>query len=276
MVTALGNVSGWMWRHRLKLIALVLVLAILAPRPASSQIFSPVVAIIVAALNSINQALTSVFGGALDVMNQTLSTIQGLFQAVQDLYQKVVYPQALIDRARGLVGQVMGMYNQIKTISQVAVHSATLASPKRLEQTLLSRNPLNIGSVSSQYQSVYQPLPPATDASPELRDVIDMTDAASQAALKRAIAIDAIADQELQAAERLLVELQVAAPGTAPMIDAQASAWLVRAHAYTQTALAESMRLRAIDLANVGAEMKSNAKHGVITRQQLEMMLERR
>ncbi|MGQ9635806.1 MAG: hypothetical protein ACUVXB_16380 [Bryobacteraceae bacterium] len=276
MVTALGNVSGWMWRHRLKLIAPVLVLAILAPRPASSQIFSPVVAIIVAALNSINQSLTSVIGGALDVMNQTLSTIQGLFQAVQDLYQKVVYPEALIDRARGLVGQVMGMYNQIKRISQVAVHSATLASPKRLEQTLLSRNPLNIGSVSSQYQSVYQPLPPATDASPELRDIIDMTDAASQASMKRAIAIDAIADQELQAADRFMTELQVAAPGTAPMIEAQASAWLVRSHAYTQAALAESMRLRAIDLANVGAEMKSNARHGVITRQQLEMMMERR
>jgi len=79
-----------------------------------------------------------------------------------------------------------------------------------------------------------------------------MSDAAAQAAMKRSIAIDAIADQELQAAERLLQELQVAAPGTAPMIDAQASAWLVRAHAYTQAALAESMRLRAINLANVG------------------------
>jgi hypothetical protein len=170
----------------------------------------------------------------------------------------------------------MGIYNQIQAIAKLSVHSATLASPKRLEQTLLSRDPLNIGNVSSQFQTVYQPLPPATDASPELRDVIDMTDAASQAAMKRAIAIDAIADQELQAADRLMTELQVAAPGTAPMIEAQASAWLVRSHAYTQTALAESMRLRAIDLANVGAEMKSNAKHGVITRQQLEMMMERR
>ncbi len=276
MPKALQNVSGWMWRHRLKIIALVLVLSILAPKPAPAQIFSPVVAIIVSALTSINQALTSVIGGALNIMNQTLGAIQSLFQAVQDLFQKVVYPQALIDRARGLVGQVMGIYNQIQAIAKVAVHSATLANPKRLEQTLLSRDPLNIGNVSSQFQTVYQPLPPATDASPELRDVIDMTDAASQAAMKRAIAIDAIADQELQAADRLMTELQVAAPGTAPMIEAQASAWLVRSHAYTQTALAESMRLRAIDLANVGAEMKSNAKHGVITRQQLEMMMERR
>jgi hypothetical protein len=276
MVTALGNASGWMWRHRLKIIALVLVLSILAPRPAPGQIFSPIVAIIVAALNSINQALTSVIGGAMEVMNQALGAIQGLFQAVQDLFQKVVYPQALIDRARGLVGQVMGTYNQIRAISQVAVHSATLASPRALEQKLLSRDPLSIPSVSAQYQSVYQALPPATDASPELRDVIDMSDAAAQAAMKRSIAIDAIADQELQAAERLLQELQVAAPGTAPMIDAQASAWLVRAHAYTQAALAESMRLRAIDLANAGAEMKSNATHGVLTRQQLEMMMKRR
>ena len=73
MPKALQNVSGWMWRHRLKIIALVLVLSILAPKPAPAQIFTPVVAIIVSALTSINQALTSVIGGALDIMNQTLS-----------------------------------------------------------------------------------------------------------------------------------------------------------------------------------------------------------
>ena len=71
MPKALQNVSGWMWRHRLKIIALVLVLSILAPKPAPAQIFTPVVAIIVSALTSINQALTSVIGGALDIMNQT-------------------------------------------------------------------------------------------------------------------------------------------------------------------------------------------------------------
>jgi hypothetical protein len=33
------------------------------------------------------------------------------------------------------------------------------------------------------------------------------------------------------------------------MIEAQADAWLVRANAYTQSALSDLMRVRAIDLA---------------------------
>jgi hypothetical protein len=130
--------------------------------------------------------------------------------------------------------------------------------------------------VSANYQSVYQPLPPATDAAPEMRNVIDMSDAAAQAAMKRAIAIDAIADQEIQAAEQMLNELQSAAPGTAAMIGAQGSAWLVRAHAYTQAALADSMRLRAVGLANSGAEMKLNATSSVNTRRNTGTMMQRR
>ena len=40
------------------------------------------------------------------------------------------------------------------------------------------------------------------------------------------------------------------------MIGAQAGAWVVRSQAYTQQALAEMMRLRAIELAGQGAQMK--------------------
>jgi hypothetical protein len=66
-----------------------------------------------------------------------------------------------------------------------------------------------------------------------------MTDAAAQDAMKRSLAIDAIADTEMQAADWINEELQQTAPGTAPMIEAEAAAWLVRANAYTQSALAE-------------------------------------
>ncbi len=84
-----------------------------------------------------------------------------------------------------------------------------------------------------------------------------MTDAAAQAAMKRAIAIDEIAELEMQAADRITQEVQAAAPGSAPILEAGAAAWLVRANAYTQAALTELMRLRAIDLASAGAEMKA-------------------
>ena len=64
-----------------------------------------------------------------------------------------------------------------------------------------------------------------------MRDLIDMTDATAQAALKKAIAIDAAADQLMDASDQLAAELAVAAPGTAPMIEAQSAAMLVKAHA---------------------------------------------
>ena len=73
------------------------------------------------------------------------------------------------------------------------------------------------------------------------------------------MAIDAIADIEMQAADRITQELEQAAPGTAPMIEAEAAAWLVRANAYTQSALGDLMRVRAIALANGNAQLKFNA-----------------
>ncbi len=274
MAELLGGFFGWCWAHRTPLIALVVIVTLITPRPAQGQFIDW--AAIVGAINAINTAITNVIGGALRAMNQTLGSISSIVGAVQSLFQNVVYPRAAITRARGLVGQVLVIYNQIRAIAQTAVNSATLASPRTLEQTLLSRNPLQIPNVSANFQSVYQPLPPATDASPVTRNVIDMSDAAAQAAMKRAIAIDAIADQELQAAEQMLNELQSTAPGTAPMIGAQGSAWLLRAHAYTQVALADSMRLRAVGLANSGAEMKFNATSSASTRQNTGTMMQRR
>ena len=50
-----------------------------------------------------------------------------------------------------------------------------------------------------------------------------MTDATAQAAFKKAIAIDAAADQLMDASDQLAAELGQAAPGTAPMIEAQSA-----------------------------------------------------
>jgi hypothetical protein len=274
MAGLLQQFLGWCRAHHTQLVALVVMVALVAPQPGQAQFIDW--APIVAAINAINTAITNVIGGALRAMNETLGTISSIMSAVQNLFQNVVYPQTAITRARGLVGQVTAIYNQIRAIAQTPVNSATLANPRMLEQTLLSRNALQIPNVSGNFQSVYQPLPPATDASPLMRNVIDISDAGAQAAMKRAIAIDAIADQELQAAEQMLTELQSAAPGTAPMIGAQGSAWLVRAHAYTQAALADSMRLRAVGLANAGAEMKFNATSSANTRQNTGTMMQRR
>jgi hypothetical protein len=88
-----------------------------------------------------------------------------------------------------------------------------------------------------------------------------MTDAVAQAAMKRAVEIDALADLELQAAEQINQQLENAAPGSAALLESQTSAWLVRANAYTQSAMAELIRVRSIELANQGAQLKFSTSH---------------
>ncbi len=150
---------------------------------------------------------------------------------------------------------------QMRRIFQFQVSSATLPAPKQLEQVLLSRNPGNIAQVSQHFNSLYGPVITATDAPQSVRDAVDMTDAEAQAAMKKSVEIDALADLELQAAEEINQQLQAASPGEAAILDAQASAWLVRANAYSQSAMAELVRVRSIELANRGTQMKFSSSH---------------
>jgi hypothetical protein len=189
--------------------------------------------------------------------------------------QTVVWPQNLINQARSLVGNVQGIFNQIQGVMRIPVNSATLPATQQFEQNLLSRDPNQIAQTGAQYTAVYGAVPNATAASPQTRDMMDMTDAAAQAAMKRAIEIDALADLELQAADQINQSIQTAAPGSAPIIEAQADAWLVRANAYTQSATADLMRVRAIDLANASANVKNGAANTAAVQQQIYNLLKR-
>jgi hypothetical protein len=93
--------------------------------------------------------------------------------------------------------------------------------------------------------------------------------------MKRAIEIDALADLQLQAAEQINQSIQTAAPGSAPIIEAQAAAWLVRSNAYTQAATADLMRVRAIQLANDSANVKTGATNATKLQQQIYNLLKR-
>lgn len=156
------------------------------------------------------------------------------------------------------------------------MNSATLPAPQQLEQNLLSADSNQISQTSANYTAVYGPVPDTTAASLDVRNRIDITDAAAQAAMKRAIEIDQLADLEIQAANQINQSIQNAAPGSAAIIEAQADAWLVRANAYTQAATADLMRVRAIDLADAGADVKTGATNTSNLGQQLINLLKRR
>lgn len=255
-------------RHKMRAAALLLILLLAAPQPVKSQFLDPCCAIIAAGLNTISSALNKVIGGGL---NHILSVEQDISQ----FEQTAVWPKALINQALSLVASMQGIFTRMQGVMRIPVNSASLPVTRQFEQTLLSGNPNQIAQTSAQYATVYGGVPNAAFASPQTRYVVDTTDAAAQAAMKRAIEIDALADLELKAADQINRSIAAAAPGSAPIIEAQASAWLVRSNAYTQAATADLMRLRAIDLASASADIKNGAANTTAIQQQIYNLLKR-
>jgi hypothetical protein len=258
----------WTWRHKIRAAVLLLIVILAVPTPVRSQFIDPCCAIITAGLGSISSALSGVIGGGLN-------GILSIEQDISTFEQTVVWPQTLINQARSLVANMQGIFTQMEGVMRIPVNSATLPATQQFEQNLLSGDPNQIAQTSTQYLSVYGAVPDAAAASPQTRDVVDMTDAAAQAAMKRAIEIDALADLELQAADQINQNIATAAPGSAPIIEAQADAWLVRANAYTQAATADLMRVRAVDLADQSATVKNGAANSTTIQQQIYNLLKR-
>ena len=223
-------------------------LAAILPTRANGQ-FGVDVAAILAALSQMQSLMNTYIVAPLKTINQ-------VEQSVANYEQQVMYPLAAINQAKNSVMQFESQFSQIGNLFHVNVASATLPQSQNLETLLLSRNAGNVPSVSGQFQSVYGVVMPPNAASPQMRTMTDMTDAQAQDAMKRAIEIDALADAELTEADQMGQQISQAAPGSAPILEAEADVWMVRANAYTQAALAELMRTRGIDLANQSAISK--------------------
>jgi hypothetical protein len=266
MLEGIKKAASWVRGHKLRAASLVMMLLILWPQPVRSQFLDPCCAIITAGLATISKTLTNVVGGGLN-------NILGIDQAILNFERTVVAPVNLINQARGLVASLGGTYGQILTVTSQPVASATLPAAQQLEQNILSANSTNVASTGADYTSVYLAVPPAAQASPQVQNMVDMGDAVAQDAMKRAIEIDNLANLELHAAQQLNQAIQTAAPGSAPIIEAEADAWLLRANAYTQSATADLMRVRAVGLANQGAAMKLGASASSSMMQKLQNLL---
>jgi hypothetical protein len=249
----LGNVAWRRVHSKVRLMAWAALILIAVPFAARAQFgIDPCCAIITAGLNSISGLLSKAVASPLGVIQQTQQQVSGF-------EQQVIYPASAIANAKGLAVQLQGALRQTGQLYQLPVTSATLPGTQQLEQAALSHNPQAFGQITQSYGAVYGAVPPANNASQPVRDMIDMTDAEAQAALKKAVELDALADVEIAAADQINQQLQTAAPGSAPILEAQAAAWLVRSNAYTQSALAELVRVRSIGLANSGAALKFGA-----------------
>jgi hypothetical protein len=234
--------APWYRPTLLKTAIVALALVIIAPTHANGQ-FGIDTAAILAALSKMQSLMNTYMATPLKTINQSE-------QSTATYEQQVMYPLTAINQAKTSVTQFESQFNNIGNMFHVNVSSATLPQSQSLETTLLSRNAGNVSTVSPQFQSVYGVVMTQNSASPQVRTMTDMTDAQAQDAMKRAIEIDALADAELNAATQMGQQISQAAPGSAPILEAEADVWVVRANAYTQAALAELMRTRGIDLAN--------------------------
>jgi hypothetical protein len=136
--------------------------------------------------------------------------------------------------------------------------SATLPNPQQLERQMLSGNPNNIASINSAYQDVFAPLPAQTAMPQNVAYQVDMGDVQAQDAIKKAIELDAFAEREMEVAQKLNDQIAASAPGTAPILDAEASAWLLQANAYTQMGMAELLRVNSANVSNRSGELKDS------------------
>jgi hypothetical protein len=211
-------------------------------------------AAILAGLSAVNSTMQS----AMQIPMQALQARQ---QAQSAFEQNTVWPATQISQAWQSAARLGGMLQTSQSLMSTSVQSAQLPQNRTFEQHIFSGDVSNIDSVGSDYAATYgqpmsspnysQQLPAATIVA------LDANDAAAQQCLKKAIELDAMAQQESDVAQSLSNQLQTAAPGVAPVISAQASTWLVQGEAVTQGAIAQLLRAQAADVAYRSFELKA-------------------
>ncbi len=228
----------------------IAILATVAVQPAHSQ-FGIDIAAILAGLKEVESTLNSAVASPLRLINK-------VEQQEQQFQQQVLYPISAIDSARQMATGFSNSFLNFRQLASLNITSAQLPYPQQLERQMLSADPNDIGAIGSAYQNVFSPLPAQAAVPQNIAYQIDMGDAQAQDAIKKAIELDAFAAREMEVAQKLNQQIAASAPGTAPMLDAEASAWVVQANAYTQMGMAELLRLNSASVSNRSGALKDS------------------
>ena len=240
-------------------VVLVMLIAIglVAPPPARAQIGALGVAAAAAAVVSL---ITNTIGSLLGTANGLLGSINSFFQALVNLWEKTVYPIALINQSRLLVTQLIAQFRGLVTaIANVNVRSATLPNPSALEVIIRNGSIGDFAQFNQAYRTTYQQLPPVTDIDPGDRQRVDMSDALAMDTLKTLKASDDVVNQTLQASQIIEDEAAQAAPGSAAYLTGAGIVAAVENQAMMQRMLAAELREEAAILAHTNAIRKRQA-----------------
>lgn len=208
---------------------------------------------ILSLLQTITSTLQGSIGGALTEM-------RSLSAAMNNFRQQIIWPLAVINQTRAFVSATRAHYTGLMSqIHSIKNNSATLALPMQLESMFRGGQAGTIGQLPSIYTQVYQPVAQAGIAQPVQRNLMDIDDAMAMDSLKTAMVSDQTTQGMLTLADSLEQQAMTAAPGSAPMVTAQARVADLETQAQLEKMLAAQLRQEATKLAHQNAGLKQSA-----------------
>ena len=232
-----------------RFIAVLAIVLVLAPIRAQAIGLGDIVSLI--------KTITSTLQ---DAVGNVLSEIQGVQTAINNYRQQIIWPLNELNQIRGFVSATRARYSGLMSqIQSIKNNSASLANPKQLESALRGGQASGIGQFQHVYTQVYAPVPEATAARPIQRDMMDIDDALAMDALKTTVVSDQTTAQLLTLADSLERQSASAAPGSAPLLTAQARVTDLVAQAQMAKMLAAELRQEAAKLAHQNALLKQSA-----------------
>ncbi len=259
-----------------RVVALTLVgalaLTVVAP-PARAQIG---IGAVIAAATAVVKLINNVIGGLLNAVRSTIGSINSVLTQFDNLWEQVVYPLQLINRARALVSSMIGQYRGVLTaLLQINVSSAQLPNPVALESVMRDRSAGDFPQVTNAFGRTYRAIPQATDAHPMERDLADIDDALAMENLKTLKASDAMVDQMMNAADSIEDEGVNMAPGSAPYLAGAGMIASVKSQAMMQRMIAAAIREEAARVAHDNTIRKRNATFSAQFRTDVETMFKK-
>jgi hypothetical protein len=206
---------------------------------------------------SLFQTITSTLQGSI---GGALSEMRNLSAATNNFRQQIIWPLALINQTRAFVSATRARYTGLMSqIHGIKNNSATLALPMQLESMFRGAPSGSIGQIPSIYTQVYQPVAQVGIAQPVQCNLMDIDDAMAMDSLKTAMVSDQTTQGMLTLADSLEQQAMSAAPGSAPMVTAQARVADLETQAQLAKMLAAQLRQEATKLAHQNAVLKQSA-----------------
>ena len=237
---------------------------LLAPRTANAGV-ADIISLLTTITGTIRNGIGTVLGG-----------IQSIRTTVTRLEQQVVWPVAAINQAKSFVSQIRSqLTSAAQQVRQIRTESATLVNPSNLEKVLRGGQANGLAQIRNSYVQIYQPLPLANQATDTQRNLMDVDDAMAIGAMKTAVVSDQATEQMLGVADGIERQAASAAPGSAPMLTAQAQVANLQNQAMLQRMLATELRQEAARLAHSNAMRKQSVEATNQLRKRMQQILSR-